>query len=55
MLDIKCRNYMDTGSENLLNIFITFGIFASRYISMLKFINQNNRWLPLQDGVNIHL
>ena len=46
---------MDTGSKNLLNIFITFGIFASRYIRMLKFINKNNRWLALQNGVNIHL
>ena len=55
MLDVESGVDIDTGREQVFDIEVALGVTAAGCIRMGKLIDEHNLWVPLEDGIEVHL
>src|SRR4030042_6468249 len=55
MLNIQCGNDVNPGSQDVLDVLISFIIAAAGDIGVGQLISQRHLWLPGQNRIHIHL
>src|SRR6266481_7516744 len=55
MLDVYGSNDVNPSAQQILHVFVALAIPALRGVCMCQFVDQRNRRLPCEDGVEIHL
>ena len=55
MLNVDGGDDVDTGTQQLLNVVAPLGITGAGHVGMRQLIDEYDRWMPIQNGVNIHL